>query len=391
MATNISATDFMKAATATAQHFGFVPIEKLKRREDCRKCKDKIVHTASAADRRSDALHGMLTSGMCSYFENKLNGIDGPVLFYSTEQVPRSGEAAISFQIFNVEKSIAEVLLIQTIRSFLAEVGEHNHSIRVNSLGDKDSVARYTRELTNFLRKRLDDMPAPARELMKEHAFNALMHLIEKDDELAHRSPSPLEYLSDTSRKHFREIVEYLDISNAPYEIDSKLIGHHECYSETMFAVDVNGDEENPEETNAYYIRGGRYDTFVNNMSKQPVPAAGAVMVLRDKKALARVPSQRAKKKPSVYIVQLGFGPKIKSLILMSELRQANIPILQNIVSDSLSEQLRFAERENVRYAVILGQKEYIEDSVIVRDLMAQNQETIPVTKLTSHLRRVTR
>ena len=42
------------------------------------------------------------------------------------------------------------------------------------------------------MRKRIDDMPAPARELMKEHVFVALMHLIEKEDELGHRGPSPL-------------------------------------------------------------------------------------------------------------------------------------------------------------------------------------------------------
>jgi histidyl-tRNA synthetase len=387
---NISVTDFMKAATSTAQHFGFLPIEKVRKNKECKNCKDKISHNATASDRRNDSLHGMLTAGMGAYFDNKLHALEGPVLFYSTDHVPRSGEAAISLQIFNVEKSIAEVLLIQTIRAMLAEVGQEDYSIRVNSLGDKDSVTRYVRELTNYLRKRLDDMPAPARELTKEHVLVSLMHLIEKDHELAHRSPSPLEYLSDTSRKHFREIVEYLDISNAPYEIDPKLIGHHECYSETLFAFDVNGKQDT-EGIDPVYIRGGRYDTFVSRMSKKHVPASGAVIVLRDKKALTRTPRPRMRKRPAVYMVQLGFGPKVRSLLLMSELKRAKIPILQNIVSDSLSEQLRHAESENVRFAVILGQKEYIENSVIVRDLAAQSQETIPVDRLTSHLKRAVR
>ena len=390
MITSVSATDFMKAATGTAHHFGFVPIERLKRSPECKKCEQKIEHKASANDRRIDALHGLLTSGMCSYFESKLNGIEGPVLFYSTQEVPRSGEAAISLQIFNVKKSIAEAILIQTIRSILMEIGYPDHSVRVNSLGDADSVARYIRELTNYLRKRIEDMPAPARELMKEHVFAALTHLIEKDHELVRKSPSPLEYLTDTSRKHFREIIEYLDASNIPYEIDSRLMGHHQCYSDALFAFDIQPVND-AEEQSPVYIRGGRYNTFVSRMSKTDTPAAGAVMVLRNKKAPARVPAPRQKRLPSIFVIQLGFGPKIRTLLMIDELRNAGIPVYQNIVSDSLSEQLRQAERKQVRYAVIVGQKEFVENTVIVRDLEARSQEYIPSGNLVASLRRMTR
>jgi histidyl-tRNA synthetase len=312
----------------------------------------------------------------------------GPVLFYSIEQVPRSGEPAISLQIFNVRKSIAEALLIQTIRSLLIDMGFEHHSVRVNSLGDIDSVTRYIRELTNYLRKHINDMSAPARELMKEHVFTALMHLIEKEDDLAQKSPSPLEYLTDTSRKHFREIVEYLDMSNTPYEIDPKLIASHECYSDTLFAFDIYSGDEKVEKDNQLYIRGGRYDSFVSRMSKVTTPAAGAVVVLRDRRSPVRISYPRQRRVPSVFVVQLGFGPKIRSLLLIDELRKAGIPVLQNIVSDSLSEQLQLAHAKNTRYAVILGQKEYIEGNVILRDLYAQNQENVRVDLLASYLKK---
>ena len=388
MPTSISAADFIKAATHTAHHFGFIPLEKLRRSPECKSCADRIEHRASAGDRKTDALHGMLTSGMCAYFEYRLNGISGPVLFYSIEQVPRSGEPAISLQIFNVKKSIAEALLIQTIRSLLLDIGFVNHSVRVNSLGDIDSVSRYIRELTNYMRKHINELPAPARELMKEHVMVALMHLIEKEDELAGKSPSPLEYLTDQSRKHFREIIEYLDMSNTPYEIDPKLMGSHECYSDTLFAFDIyNGDDNQIKDTQVY-IRGGRYDAFVSRMSKRSTPAAGAVVVLRDRKAPARISYPRQRRSPSVFVVQLGFGPKIKSLLLIDELRRAGIPVYQNVISDSLSEQLKLAHAKNTRYAVILGQKEYIEGNVILRDLYAQNQENVPANMLASYLKK---
>ncbi len=390
MPTSIGTQDFIRQATHTAHHFGFAPIERLRDHPSCKGCTDKIEHRSTAAERRNDALHGMLTGGMCSYFEHKLNGIEGPALFYSLDTVPRTGEPAISFQIFNVKKSIAEALLIQTIRSFLNEIGHSNHVVRINSLGDTDSVTRYIRELTNFLKRRVDDMPGSARELMKEHPMAALMHLVEKEHELARRSPNPLEYLTDLSRKHFREIVEFLDQSGTPFEIDPKLLGHHECYSDALFAFDLMDEAGDRYAQSPLYIRGGRYTAFVSKMSKSKVPAVGAVMVLKDKKAPPSYSVARARPEPSIFVVQLGFGPKIRSLLLIDELKRSGIQVQQNVMSDSLSEQLRLAESKHAQYAVIIGQKEFVEDRVILRNLHAQTQTSVPLSLLAEHLRKVT-
>ncbi|MFT5849995.1 MAG: histidyl-tRNA synthetase [Patiriisocius sp.] len=384
---DVTATDFLKQATHTAEYFGFKTIDVLKKHPESKACKKKLKHTASAVDRRNDALHGMLTAGMTSFCDSKLHEIEAPVLFYTTDLVPRTGEAAITLQVFNVEKSIAEAILIHATKALASDLGFDNHSVRINSLGDRDSSVRYIRELTNYLKKRMDDMPEAARELMKEHSLTALAHLIEKDHELAYKTPNPLEYLTDKSRKHFREIIEYLDLADTQYEIDPKLIGHHECYSDALFSIDMLDEEgtriQNPE----LMIKGGRYNEFVHRNTERHIPAAGAVVVLRDKKGSARAPKVKLAT-PSVYVVQLGFGPKITSLILVDELRKSGIHVHQNLACDSLSEQLRDAEAKGVTYTVITGQKEFVEGAVILRDMRARTQEQITTEALLTRLRR---
>jgi histidyl-tRNA synthetase len=260
--------------------------------------------------------------------------------------------------------------------------------VRINSLGDRESSGRYIRELTNYLKKRLEDMPESARELMKEHVMQALMHLIEKEHDLAYKSPNPLEYLSDQSRKHFREIVEFLDMSDTPYEIDPKLMGHHECYSDAMFAIDLLEEDGSKMAHAPLSIRGGRYNEFVFRNTKKPIPAVGAVVVLKDKKSPSRPPRTRLSI-PSVYVVQLGFGPKIKSLMLVDELRKSGINVFQNLASDSLSTQLRDAESRGVKYTVIIGQKEFVDGTVILRDMEGRNQEYVKMDAIAGRLKRV--
>jgi histidyl-tRNA synthetase len=227
-------------------------------------------------------------------------------------------------------------------------------------------------------------MPVNAREAMKEHPMLALQSLIDEKHDLAHTSPNPLEYLSDGSRKHFREIIEYLDMSETPYEIDSKMLGHHECYSDAIFALDINTDDETGAPISA---RGGRFDEFSGRNTSTRTPSAGVVIQLNNSKAPARNPRTVAQK-PSVYVVQLGFGPKIRSLMLVDALRQAGIPVMHDLASDSLSTQLREAEAMGVNYTIIVGQKEFVEGTVILRDMNARNQEYVTQDTLIRKLKR---
>ncbi len=343
-----------------------------------------LPHTVTGTNKRIDAQSGLLASGIVTFCEEKLYSIGRPVLLYSFEPVPRTGEPAVTFHIFNVNRSIAEAILIQATRALTTELGYSDHTVRINSLGDRDSLTRYSRELGNFLKKRLDTMPSIARELMKEHPLSALAYLIEQNHELIHRSPNPLEFLSDQSRKHFREIIEYLDMSATPYEIDPKMLGHHECYSDAIFSLDIKTEDETEAPLS---VRGGRFDEFVFRNTRTRTPAVGAVVVLKNAKAPTRAPRTKGKT-PSVFVVQLGFGPKVKTLLLIDALRRSGIHVFHNLASDSLSEQLRDAERLRVRYTVIMGQKEFVENTVIFRDMNVRNQEFIDYDTLVKKLRR---
>jgi len=376
-------TDFLKVANKAAEHFGFQTVDQIKKAPECRACEKKAPHTVTGINKRVDSHQGLLSAGIATYCDEKFHALERPVLMFNVHQVPRTGESAVTFHIFNVNRSIAEAILIQVARSVANELGYTDNTVRINSLGCSESVTRYGRELGNYLRKRIDTMPAGAREAMKDHPILALQQLLDDKHELGTTSPNPLEYLSDGSRKHFREIIEYLDMSETPYEIDSKMMGHHECYSDALFALDIKTDDD----ISPISARGGRFDEFVARNTDEKTPAAGLVITLNDSKAPARNPRSKASK-PSVYVVQLGFGPKVRSLLLVDSLRKAGIPVLHDLTSDSLSAQLRDAEAKGVNYTIIVGQKEFVEGTVILRDMNARNQEYVPQDVLIRKLKR---
>ncbi len=381
-----SPTEFLKLTGQTAEHFGFRTFDALGQDPECKNCTVPLTHTIADGDMELDALRGHLSRGVLTYCEAGLHAYGKPVLLYNIDTTSDPNETAVSFHIFNVQKSIAEAILIQTTRAIANELGHSDHIVRINSLGDTESITRYSRELTNFLRKRLDAMTPTAREQMKSHALFALQALIDEDHELAYKSPNPLEYLSDQSRKHFRDIIEYLDMSETPYEIDPKMLGHHEYYSDALFSIDtLNRDEA---DGGFLTLKGGRFDAFLERKTKRRTGGVGAVAILKDRPAPGRIPRVKLDT-PSVYIIQLGFGPKVRSLMIIDELRKAGIPVMQDLANDSLSAQLRDAEAKGVKHVIIIGQKEFVEGTVILRDMDARKQEPITTDILMKRLKRV--
>ena len=92
-------------------------------------------------------------------------------------------------------------------------------------------------------------------------------------------------------------------------------------------------------------------------------------------------------KKPKIYFIQLGADAKLKSLNVIEILRKAHIPIMQSLSKDSLGSQLAVAEKLGVPYTIIFGQKEAIENSVIVRNMQTRSQETVKFAKLLEYLK----
>jgi len=388
MPNNINVNDFLKQAIYTAEYFGFRSDSNWRSKKECLDCKVSIGSQVKHDERKADGMSGMLVGGINSFLSGKFHALNEPIFYYNIENAPRTGETSLVLQIFGVEKSVAEVVLIQTIRSLLASIGFADNIIKINSLGDTDSQTRYVRELNNFFKKRMEDLPPSARELMKESSVLTLLNLLEKKHDLAYRSPSPMEHLSDQSRKHFREIVEFLDMSEASYEIDPKLMGNYNCYHDAIFSFDLLDNNGQLLENPPLKIKGGRYNTLLEKHSKSGLTAAGAVIILNNKKSTVAVPKSQ-KVKPKIHLIHLGFGPKVQSLLLIDQLRKYGIAVNQNLASDSLSTQLRLAEQTGAKYSIIIGQKEYVEKTVILRDMFGKNQEIVPLDKLVLRLKKM--
>ena len=91
---------------------------------------------------------------------------------------------------------------------------------------------------------------------------------------------------------------------------------------------------------------------------------------------------------PAIYFAHLGIEARRKSLAVLESLRRAEIPVYQSLTMERLGQQMTKAQELAVPYVVIMGYKEAMEDTVLVREIATNSQETVPMQELATFLKR---
>jgi histidyl-tRNA synthetase len=226
------------------------------------------------------------------------------------------------------------------------------------------------------------------RERLKTNPLRILDSKEEKTKEINNDAPDAVSFLCASCKKHFKEVLEYLEEMGISYNVNKNLVRGLSYYTRTVFEIIEQGGAEDGSPLTI--AGGGRYDYLARHLGgKKDVPAVGfsvGVDRIVESKWYKKL-CPRILKKPKIYFIQLGAEAKLKSLNIVEILRKAHIPIAQSLSKDSLGSQLAIAEKMSIPYAIIFGVKEALDNSVIVRDMGNRSQNTVKIPKLLEYLK----
>ncbi|MCX6717640.1 MAG: His/Gly/Thr/Pro-type tRNA ligase C-terminal domain-containing protein [Candidatus Taylorbacteria bacterium] len=132
---------------------------------------------------------------------------------------------------------------------------------------------------------------------------------------------------------------------------------------------------------------GFRYDGLTQKIGhKRDVPGVGIKIFLNKKKIIKKISKLE---KPKVFYIQLGDEAKNKSLGVIDMLRKEQIYLYHMLGRDKLGSQFAFVEKMKIPYVIIMGKKEFLEDSVMVRENSTRTQESVKITELARYIRKL--
>ena len=400
---------FFEKAQEVAMYYGFKPVETpMMEQEEIftsgvgegTDIVDKEMYTLKTKGGDNLALRPEHTAAlMRAYIEHGMASMPQPVLAYQygatfRHDNPQKGRYRQFYQFdmdsLGSEKSIQDALVIKTAMTVLGDCGGENLSVDINSIGCKDCRPSYIRELVNYYKKHLNSLPAVDRERLKTNPLRILDSKEEKTIEINILAPDCVSFLCPSCKKHFKEVLEYIEEMEIPYSINKNLVRGLSYYTRTVFEIIYRDGLEGS--TPLTIASGGRYDYLGKQLgAKKDIPGVGSsigvdrvLMMPWYNKHMPRII-----KKPKIYFIQLGADAKLKSLNVIEILRKAHVPITQALSKDSLGAQLGMAEKSGAPYAIIFGQKEAIDQTVIVRNMTNRSQENVKLTKLAEYVKKI--
>ena len=361
----------------TATYFGFRPIKAPRITDgDIELTKHCLEHPYY------DAVEKMALIRM--YQEQNLASLPHPLALVYKKPIARKKFGTHALHLIGVSSGIAEATLIQTTFAILSEKGYKNLKVDINCVGDKESIGAYERELANFVRKFCINVTDEFKQKIKEDIFNLFRFDEPEIIRLRETAPSAITHLSAQSRIYFKEVLEYIEALGIEFRLTPTLVGERNHVSQTVFAVRDVGEEES--HTLAVGYRYSRLGRLVG--LRKEVPMAG-VAIFSETTEAPRAKAYKEMPRPKFFLVQMGREAKIKSLSLIELLRAEHIPVHHLLGKDKIAVQLSSAESLSVSHLIIIGQKEALDNTVTVRNIITRAQDTINIVQLPRYLKNI--
>jgi histidyl-tRNA synthetase len=282
------------------------------------------------------------------------------------------------------ENPATDAQLIFIAYKLLESIGIKNPVVRINSIGDQNCRPQYIKALRDYYRPRAKKLCPICKKRLKSNILRVLDCKEQSCKEIGKDAPQIVDYLDEECKSHFKSVLEFLDEVKIPYLLDPHLVRGLDYYTRTVFEI---WPEEKEGENSLQFAlcSGGRYDRLINLLGGPKTPASGWAMgvervILMLKELKVSIPEPHPQ--PKVFIAQLGELAKRKSLLLFEELRKHNIVARASFGRDSIKSQLRIANRLGVKFTLIMGQKEALDGTIILREMNSGIQEVIPLDKI---------
>ena len=351
----------------------------------------KEMYTFLDSGERSLTLRPEGTKGVIRAFvEHKLYGNQaelpyklfymGPMFRYERPQKGRYRQ----FHQFGVEAIGAKSPLLdaETIAlgyNITRAMGIKKVKILINSLGDDESRDNYRSALREHFRPHLGELCADCQRRFELNPLRILDCKVDREHPSFKSAPSVQDYLNEPSKKYFSQVLSALDDLEIPYVIDSRLVRGLDYYTNTVFEAvpeDASGQQ-------AAVFAGGQYDGLVEHYGGGNLPGVGFGMGIERMIDLA-VQEQgltAVGHEADVYVISMG-NVGSYALKATETLRNAGFRVETDYQGRSLKAQFKASDRLKAKVIVIIGEDEYSNGQVVIKDTVSKQQVTVGFDKL---------
>jgi histidyl-tRNA synthetase len=241
--------------------------------------------------------------------------------------------------------------------------------------------------LVEFLNQHKDALDEDSQRRLSTNPLRILDSKIESTQKILENAPKLHDFLKEDSINHFQQLQQYLTDAGVEFVINQKLVRGLDYYNKTVFewTTTMLGSQ-------GTVCAGGRYDGLVGQLkgkADQSVPAVGFAMGMERLLLLLEQVEQAQEVRDCEVFLLAEPAFQAKALVLAEQIRDqleaANSSIrLKTGSQGSMKSQMKKADQSGAIYAVILGEREWESQQLLVKELATGEQAQVALTELTS-------
>jgi len=258
--------------------------------------------------------------------------------------------------------------------------------LELNTLGETDERAEYRAALVEFLNQHKDALDEDSQRRLTTNPLRILDSKIESTQKILENAPKLHDFLKEDSINHFQQLQQYLSDAGIEFVINQKLVRGLDYYNKTVFewTTTMLGSQ-------GTVCAGGRYDGLVGQLkgkADQSVPAVGFAMGMERLLLLLEQVEQTKDVRDCEIFLLAEPAYQAKALVLAEQIRDqleaANSTIrLKTGSQGSMKSQMKKADQSGATYAVILGEREWESQQLLVKQLATAEQSQVALAELT--------
>jgi histidyl-tRNA synthetase len=289
------------------------------------------------------------------------------------------------FQIFGPLTPISDSQIINLAIKLFSQLGLNNLTLEVNNIGCMECLPAYTEALKNYFKEKKYDLCENCLDHLEgNRVLNILACGNLNCSAVSTESPAIIDSLCENCRHHFIGVLEGLDELSLVYNLNPKVVGKP-WSRKTVFEIHYRQDGKD-----IVLVSGGHADDLIQSLGGPSTTAlgfSGQIETVLTALELANV-KFASESKVDVFLVPLGELAAKKTLGLFTELWNHNIIASEFTGPGSIKTQLKLAESHKASIALIIGQKEARDGTVILRDVRSGMQELFTTERIIDEIKK---
>ena len=277
-------------------------------------------------------------------------------------------------------------LILMTARLWKRMGVSDKVQLELNTLGETDERAEYRAALVEYLNQHKDALDEDSQRRLSTNPLRILDSKSESTQKILENAPKLHDFLKQDSIDHFQQLQQYLTDAGVEFVINQKLVRGLDYYNKTVFewTTTMLGSQ-------GTVCAGGRYDGLVGQLkgkADQSVPAVGFAMGMeRLLLLLEQVDQQNEVRECDIFLLSEP-AYQAKALVLAEQIRDQleaeNSSVrLKTGSQGSMKSQMKKADQSGAIFAVILGEREWESQQLLVKQLATGEQTQVALTELT--------